>query len=82
LKTDWSIRNGEDGIDQAVERYKRYLENRGFRPTTIRVHSSNLRRYFKFFSSPKVYDGCSRMHMRYYILSHSTDLANKQEFYN
>ena len=33
----------EDGIEQAVERYKRYLENRGFRPTTIRVYSANLR---------------------------------------
>lgn len=29
MKTDWSIRNGEHGIEQAVERYKRYLENRG-----------------------------------------------------
>jgi hypothetical protein len=24
------------------------LENRGFRPTTIRVYSANLRRYLKF----------------------------------
>jgi hypothetical protein len=36
LKPNWSIRNSEDGIDLAVERYKRYLENKGFRPTTIR----------------------------------------------
>ena len=43
-----NIRNSEDGIEQAVERYGRYLENRGFRPTTIRVYSANLRRYLKF----------------------------------
>jgi integrase/recombinase XerD len=48
LRPNWSIRNGEDEIEQAVERYRRYLENKGFRPTTIGVYSANLRLYLKF----------------------------------
>ncbi len=48
LKPNWSIRNTEDGIDQAVERYKRYLENKGLRATTIRAYSDNLHIYLRF----------------------------------
>lgn len=48
MRPNWSIRNGEDEIEQAVERYRRYLENKGFRPTTIGVYSANLRLYLKF----------------------------------
>jgi hypothetical protein len=48
LKPNWSIRNSEDGIELAVERYKRHLENKGFRPTTIGVYSANLRLYLTF----------------------------------
>lgn len=53
MRTNWSIRKGEDGLDRAVERYIRYLENRGFRPTTIGVYSANLRRYLKFAGSDR-----------------------------
>jgi integrase/recombinase XerD len=42
------MRNCGDGIDQAVQRYRRYLENKGFRPSTINVYSANLRLYLKF----------------------------------
>ncbi len=48
MKPDWRIRNSEDEIDRAMERYRRYLENKGFRPTTIKVYSANLRLYLRF----------------------------------
>lgn len=48
MKPNWSIRKTEDGIEQAVERYARYLENKGLRPTTIETYSVNLRLYLRF----------------------------------
>ena len=46
LLTDWSIKDcGNLDIDISVRRYKRYLEDKGFRASTIEGYVGNLERY-------------------------------------
>jgi hypothetical protein len=35
-------------MSQAIQRYRRYMENKGFRSTTIEVYSANLNLYLRF----------------------------------
>ena len=56
LITNWKIGNGEDHIEYAVRRYRRYLENKGFRPTTIAVYAENVCRYLRFAGTDRPSD--------------------------
>jgi len=56
LTTNWKIRSGEDHIEYAVRRYRRYLENKGFRPTTIAVYAENVCRYLRFAGTDRPSD--------------------------
>ncbi len=47
IDVDWSIPKTTD-FNQALRRYKRYLEDQGIRETTIRMYSGNVKRYLVF----------------------------------
>jgi len=49
LSVDWSIKPEDNtSIDFAPNRYKRYLEDKGFRSSTIEGYVGNLGRYLEF----------------------------------
>jgi hypothetical protein len=56
LISNWKIRNGEDQIEYALRRYRRYLENKGFRSTTIAAYAENVRRYLHFAGTDRPSD--------------------------
>jgi integrase/recombinase XerD len=54
ISVDWSIKDTKNtDIDISLRRYKRYLEDRGFRPSTIDGYVGNLGRYLYFVQTDK-----------------------------
>ncbi len=49
----WIIKDKTDRISQAEKRYKRLLEDKGLRPSTIRSYSFHLHRYLKFVNTDR-----------------------------
>ncbi len=47
VTVDWSIASKTD-FEPSLKRYRRYLENRGIRQTTVENYSGNVLRYLKF----------------------------------
>ena len=52
MRTNWKIMN-EGGFDLNLKRYKRYLEEKGYRESTVEGYLSYIARYLNFVGTDK-----------------------------
>jgi hypothetical protein len=52
MRTNWKIMD-EGGCDLNLKRYRRYLEEKGYRESTVVSYSSNIARYLEFVGTDK-----------------------------
>src|SRR5271157_3900991 len=49
FKINWTLpKTPEDGIERALIKYRLYLEEKGFRESTVDINSGNVKRYLKY----------------------------------
>ena len=52
MQTNWKIMD-ESGSDLNLKRYRRFLQEKGYRESTVESYSSNIARYLKFVGKDK-----------------------------
>jgi len=48
MYVNWSPHNNADSIERQLERFQRYLQNLGLRPSAIEMHTFRVGKYLRF----------------------------------